>query len=121
MGGRGRGPPAVAGGAVRVTIGTPGEAGAASLALRDALQPFLEDATRSKISCDVKSTLLALDHLGIAGAGFAHDIMLYAFLLDAEPSGCPLDEQARRRLDLQLGPAPEQRADITLEIYELLW
>src|SRR6202034_1382956 len=98
----------------------PREARAASLALRDALQPFLEDATRSKISCDVKSVLLALDHLGIAGAGFAHDIMLYAFLLDAEPSGCPLDEQARRRLDLQLGGAPEQRADITLEIYELL-
>jgi DNA polymerase-1 len=98
----------------------PGEARAASIALRDALQPFLEDAARPKISCDVKSALLALDRLGIAGAGFAHDIMLYAFLLDAEPSGCPLDEQARRRLDLQLGPAPEQRADITLEIYELL-
>jgi DNA polymerase-1 len=98
----------------------PGEARAASLALRDALQPFLEDAARPKISCDVKSALLALDQLGIAGAGFAHDIMLYAFLLDAEPSGCPLDEQARRRLDLQIGGAPEQRADITLEIYGLL-
>jgi DNA polymerase I len=97
-----------------------GQARAASIALRDALQPFLEDAARPKISCDVKSALLTLDRLGIAGAGFAHDIMLYAFLLDAEPSGCPLDEQARRRLDLQLGPATEQRADITLEIYELL-
>ena len=32
--------------------------------------------------------------------------MLYAFLLDADPSGCPLEEQARRRLDLKLGPAP---------------
>jgi DNA polymerase-1 len=111
------------GDAVRGMIGMawkPGEARAASLGLRDALQPFLEDAARPKISCDVKSMLLALDHLGMAGAGFAHDIMLYAFLLDAEPSGCPLDEQARRRLDLQLGGAPEQRADITLEIYGLL-
>jgi len=98
----------------------PGEARAASIGLRDALQRFLEDAARPKISCDVKSALLELDRLDIAGAGFAHDIMLYAFLLDAEPSGCPLDEQARRRLDLQLGGAPEQRADITLEIYELL-
>jgi hypothetical protein len=42
--------------------------------------------------------------------------MLYAFLLDADPSGCPLEEQARRRLDLKLGAAPEQHADITLEI-----
>ena len=46
--------------------------------------------------------------------------MLYAFLLDADPSGCPLDEQARRRLDLKLGPSPEQHADITLEIFKQL-
>jgi DNA polymerase-1 len=97
-----------------------GEARTVSLEFQGALEPFLEDASRLKISCDVKSALLALARLGISGAGFAHDIMLYAFLLDADPSGCPLDEQARRRLDLRLGPAPEQRADITLEIYETL-
>src|ERR1035438_6871999 len=49
--------------------------------------------------------------------GLAHDVMLYAFLLDADPSGCALVEQARRRLDLKLGPAPEQHADITLELF----
>ena len=38
--------------------------------------------------------------------GFDHDVMLYAFLLDADPSGCALEEQARRRLDLKLGSAP---------------
>jgi len=97
-----------------------GEARAASIALIDALKPFLEDATRPKIACDVKSALLALDKLGIGGAGFTHDIMLYTFLLDADPSGCAVDEQARRRLDLKLGAAPEQQADITLEIYKLL-
>ena len=59
--------------------------------------------TRPKIACDVKSALLALDKLGVQGAGFDHDIMLYAFLLDADPSGCPLEEQARRRLDLKVG------------------
>ncbi|HUO28939.1 MAG TPA: DNA polymerase I, partial [Bryobacteraceae bacterium] len=64
--------------------------------------------------------LLALDQLEIAAAGFAHDIMLYAFLLDADPSGCPLEEQARRRLDLKLGQSPEQHADIALEVYEML-
>jgi DNA polymerase-1 len=85
-----------------------------------ALTPWLEDAARPKIACDVKSALLALDKLGIQGAGFEHDIMLYAFLLDADPSGCPLEEQARRRLDLKLGAAPEQHADIALEIYRAL-
>jgi len=85
-----------------------------------ALKPWLEDAARRKIACDVKSALLALDKLGIQGAGFEHDIMLYAFLLDADPSGCPLEEQARRRLDLKLGAAPEQHADITLDICKLL-
>ena len=90
---------------------------AASIA---ALKPWLEDAARPKIACDVKSALLALDKMGIQGAGFDHDIMLYAFVLDADPSGCPLEEQARRRLDLKLGSASEQPADIALEIYKAL-
>ena len=47
--------------------------------------------------------------------------MLYAFLLDADPSGCALEEQARRRLDLKLGASPEQHADITLEIVRAIW
>ena len=85
-----------------------------------ALKAWLEDAARPKIACDVKSALLTLDKLGIRGAGFDHDIMLYCFLLDADPSGCPLEEQARRRLDLKVGAAPEQHADIALEIYKVL-
>jgi DNA polymerase-1 len=84
------------------------------------LRPWLEDARAPKIACDVKSALLELDRMGIEGRGFEHDVMLYAFLLDADPSGCPLDEQARRRLDLKLGPAPEQHADIALEIWKQL-
>jgi DNA polymerase-1 len=82
------------------------------------LKPWLEDPTAIKIACDVKSALLMLDRMGIAARGFEHDVMLYAFLLDADPSGCPLDEQARRRFDLKLGAAPEQHADITFEIYQ---
>jgi DNA polymerase-1 len=98
----------------------PGEARAAPLTPPDALKPFLEDAARPKIACDVKSALLALDKLGVQGAGFAHDIMLYAFLLDADPSGCALEPQTQRRLDLKLGAGPGQHADLTLEIYEKL-
>ena len=84
------------------------------------LKPFLENADLPKIVCDVKSAILTLAGMGIAARGFTHDVMLYAFLLDADPSGCPLDEQARRRMDLKLGPSPEQHADITLEIWSQL-
>lgn len=84
------------------------------------LKPWLENAGAPKITCDVKAALLELDRMGIQARGFDHDVMLYAFLLDADPSGCPLDEQARRRLDLKLGASTEQRADITLEIWNQL-
>src|SRR5204863_10065298 len=84
------------------------------------LKRWLEDGNAVKITCDIKSALLTLDRMGVEASGFEHDVMLYAFLLDADPSGCPLDEQARRRLDLKLGPSPEQHADITLEIWKHL-
>ena len=94
----------------------PGEARVAGSELIPELRPWLEDAAAPKIACDVKSTLVTLEDLGIAGAGFAHDVMLYAFLLDADPAGCSLEEMARRRLDLKLGASPEQHADIILEL-----
>jgi DNA polymerase-1 len=84
------------------------------------LKPWLEDGKAVKIACDVKSALLTLDKMEIEAHGFEHDVMLYAFLLDADPSGCPLEEQARRRLDLKLGASPEQHADLTLEIWKQL-
>ena len=98
----------------------PGEGRAVAAENLASLQPWLEDAGAAKITCDVKSALLELDRLGIQARGFNDDVMLYAFLLDADPSGCPLEEQARRRLDLKLSAAPEQRADITLEIWNQL-
>ena len=94
----------------------PGEARAASGEMVSALKPWLEDAGAPKIACDVKAAMLALEEMGIAGAGFDHDVMLYAFLLDADTAGCSLEELARRRLDLKLGAAPEQHADIILEL-----
>jgi DNA polymerase I len=94
----------------------PGEARAVTAQNLPALKTWLEDDAAPKIVCDVKSALLKLARAGIEARGFEHDVMLYAFLLDADPSGCPIEEQARRRLDLKLSPAPEQHADITLEI-----
>ena len=84
------------------------------------VKPWLEDAAAPKITCDVKTAILELGRMGIEARGFDHDVMLYAFLLDADPGGCPLEEQARRRLDLKLGASPEQHADITLELWRTL-
>jgi len=97
-----------------------GEARAVTAENLGHLKPWLEDPAAAKIVCDAKDALLELDRLGIAAQGFTDDILLYAFLLDADPSGCGLDEQARRRLDLKLGSSPEQRADITLELCQQL-
>jgi DNA polymerase-1 len=98
----------------------PGEARAVAGEDLAHLKPWLEDAAAPKIACDVKTALLELARLGIEARGFQHDIMLYAFLLDADPGGVTLEEQARRRLDLKLGASPEQHADITLELFRIL-
>ncbi len=97
-----------------------GEGRAASGEMLARIKPWLEDAQAPKIACDVKSALLELGRMGIDARGFEEDVMLYAFLLDADPSGCQMEEQARRRLDLKLGHAPEQHADITLELWRML-
>jgi DNA polymerase I len=97
-----------------------GEARLVNAELLPALAPFLSDASRAKIACDVKSALVLLDRLGVAAQGFEEDVMLLAFLLDADPGGCALEEQARRRFDLKLGASPEQHADMVLEIWNQL-
>ena len=99
---------------------TPGEARAVTAENLGDLKPWLEDPSAIKIGCDMKTTTLELARLGIEARGFQHDILLYAFLLDADPGGVSLEEQARRRLDLKLGASPEQQADITLELFQLL-
>jgi DNA polymerase-1 len=105
------------------TIGlaaAPGEARAVARSDFPALRAWLEDASAEKIACDVKSNLVALERKGMAARGFRHDPMLYAFLLDADPSGCGLDELAARKLDIKLGASAEQRADVTFQLFELL-
>jgi len=105
------------------TIGVawkPGEARAVTAENLAHLKPYVECATVPKIACDVKGALLDLARLGIEGRGFDHDIMLYAFLIDADPGGVSLAEQAGRRLDLKLSASPEQHADIVLELYNVL-
>ena len=97
-----------------------GAARAIPLQLVELVRPLLEDPEWPKIASDVKSAILALGKLGVRPQGFAHDVMLEAFLLDADPGGCSLSALAQRRLDLRLGPSPEQQADITFELHEKL-
>jgi DNA polymerase-1 len=99
---------------------TPGSAVAVPLPLISGLKPLLEDGAISKVVCDVKAMIPLLEDAGVAARGLDHDVMLYGFLLDADPGGCSLPEQALRRSDLKLGPGPEHQADYTLELYEEL-
>lgn len=94
-----------------------GQARSVPVSLSERLKAVLEDPGLPKITSDIKTAILSLHTLGISPAGFEHDVMLYAFLLDADPSGCALEEQVRRRFDRQLGASPEQSADCILELW----
>ncbi|MGE5487200.1 MAG: DNA polymerase I [bacterium] len=92
------------------------EARAVPASLICTLRPVLEDAARPKIAHDVKRLLLGLWSLGVDPRGFEHDVMLYEFLLNADPSGCSLEVLARRYLDRKLEQAVEHQADCALEL-----
>ena len=77
---------------------------------------FLEDPARPKAAADLKWLTLEMLKRGITPGGFQDDASLYAFLLDADPSGCSLDALVERRLDLKIGPRADERA---LYIHEL--
>ena len=98
----------------------PGVARAFSLDFLAAAKPLLEDPGRPKIAHDVKALLLALSKHGIAPKGFQHDVLLYAFLICADPSACTPEILAERYLDRKLPSAPDQQADSTLTIFERL-
>ncbi len=80
------------------------------------LRATIEDPGIPKAAADLKSLTLQLVKRGIEPAGFTDDVSLYAFLLDADPSGCTLDTMVERRLDLRVGPRADERA---LYIHEL--
>lgn len=82
------------------------------------LKPLLEDASRGKIVHDVKDAIVRLRRLGIQPAGLRHDVMLYAFLLAADPGSCGCEVLAEKYLDRKLGASMDARADCALEIYE---
>jgi DNA polymerase-1 len=94
-----------------------GQARAIPVELLPKLKPLLEDRSRPKITHDVKSTVITLARHGIDACCFQEDVMLYGFLLAADPSACGLDVMAEKFLDRKLAPTVEQRADCILEIH----
>src|SRR5580698_496219 len=98
----------------------PGVARALSIDFIDAVKPVLEDAGHPKIAHDVKAVTLELAKYGVEARGFRHDVMLYAFLLCADPAGCSPELLAERYLDRKLGAAAEQHADLAVTLGERL-
>jgi DNA polymerase I len=97
-----------------------GVARALSMDYLDAVRPVLADERRTKIAHDVKAVTLALAKLGVEASGFQHDVMLYAFLLCADPGGCSASVLAERYLDRKLGAAAEQHADLAMTLADRL-
>jgi len=98
----------------------PGVARALSIDFIDAVKPILEDPARTKIAHDVKAVTLELAKRGLEARGFKHDVMLYAFLLCADPASCSASVLAERYLDRKLGAAAEQHADLAVTLSERL-
>ena len=98
----------------------PGEGRGVGLEWIEKLRPLLEDPARPKVAHDVKSVMQALAKAGVEAQGFGGDVMLYAFLLEADPAGCSLEHLAQRRLNRKLGSACEERAASVLELAAVL-
>jgi DNA polymerase-1 len=97
-----------------------GQGRAVPLTLIDEVKPVLESPDIPKIIHDSKATLVGLDALGVKLQHAAHDVMLYAFLLAADPSGCSPEVLAERILDRRLNAAAEQQAETSLALFEVV-
>lgn len=97
-----------------------GEGKSVSVSLLDAVRPAIEAEDVPKIVHDAKAFSLACDTLGLRPRNVADDVMLYAFLLAADPGGCSPEALAERFLDRKLNAAAEQQAEATLTLREML-
>jgi DNA polymerase I len=97
-----------------------GEGRAAPLSLLESLRPVLESPDVPKVVHDAKAFLVALATLDVVPQNVAEDVMLYAFLLHADPGGCSPESLAERFLDRKLNAAAEQQAECTLAVAQLL-
>ena len=92
---------------------------AVPLSLIHHVASLLESADTPKIVHDAKAAALALHPSGIKLAGAVHDVMLYSFLLSADPGGCSPEILAERYLDRKLNAAAEQQAEASLSLFQI--
>jgi len=76
----------------------------------DAIHP------RATIAHDIKTLLRRFDDV----PSLKHDVMLYGFLLSADPGGCSLPSLAEKYLEQALEADPASHADATLALYRKL-
>ncbi len=93
---------------------------AVPLTLLDSVRSVVESAAIPKIVHDVKAFAIESSTLGLEARNVVEDVMLYAFLLCADPGGCSPEALAERFLDRKLNAAAEQQAEATLAVAELL-
>jgi DNA polymerase-1 len=84
------------------------------------VRPILESAAVPKVVHDAKAFIVDLQKLGVQGQNISEDVMLYAFLLNADPGGVSPEGLAERILDRKLNAAAEQQAEAVLAVAELL-
>jgi DNA polymerase-1 len=96
-----------------------GEGRAVPLALIEAARAVLESRDVRKVVHDAKAATVAFHAAGIKLANVAHDVMLFAFLLCADPGACFPEVVAERFLDRKLNAAAEQQAETTLALFEI--
>ncbi len=99
---------------------TIGQGRALPLANLEMVREALESESLPKIVHDAKAFLAAILPLGVSPRNLADDVMLYAFLLNADPGGASPEALAERLLDRKLNAAAEQQAEATLTLAEML-
>ena len=97
-----------------------GEGRAIPLSYMAHVRRVLESESIPKLVHDAKAFLVTAAELGITPHNLSDDVMLYAFLLSADPGGCSPENLAERFLDRKLNAAAEQQAEATLAVAELL-
>src|SRR5436305_1981149 len=97
-----------------------GEGRAVPFSLLNEVKETLDSETVSLLVHDLKSYLTAGAELGLAPRTIAEDVLLYAFLLSADPGGCSPEGLAERFLDRKLNPAAEQQAEAMFAVAEMM-
>jgi DNA polymerase I len=72
---------------------------------------------RATIAHDIKNLLRRFEDVPL----LTHDVMLYGFLLSADPGGCSLPSLAEKYLEQALEADPASHADATLALYRKLY